>query len=147
MIFATEPLATATEVDGLFQGRFTVVANKHDLDLEVTFYEERADGPYPPLASYLGWASYMADRTTRHLLPPGRPALLAFQSQTVTARLLSAGSRIVAVVGIPKRPDIQINYGTAKDVSDGSIDDARTPLRLRFLPGSYLELGTGSAGE
>jgi predicted acyl esterase len=144
LVFSTEPLTRATEVDGLFQGRFSVVANKRDFDLAVDFYEQRADGRYLSLASYLGRASYMADRSRRSLLTPGRPRTLAFQSQKLTARLLAPGSRIVAVVGVPKRSDIQINYGTGKDVSDESIADAKTPLRIRWLPGSCLDLGVRS---
>ncbi len=125
---------------GLFRGRFAVTTNKRDFDLAVDFYERRADGHYLPLASYLGRSSYMADRSRRRLLSPGRTNILAFQSQTLTARLLVPGSRIVAIVGVPKRPDVQINYGTGNDVSDESIADAKTPLRIRWLPGSYLNL-------
>ena len=140
LVFSTEPLSKATEVAGLFQGRFTLVTNKRDFDLSVAFYEQHADGTVLPLASYLGRASYMADRSRRHLLSPGHPMKLAFQSQTVTARRLAAGSRIVAVVGIPKTPFIQINYGSGKDVSDESIADAGEPVRIAWQPGSYLEL-------
>jgi hypothetical protein len=125
----------------LFQGRFEIVANKRDFDLSVNFYELKADGRYFDLASYLGRVSYMQDRTHRHLLGPGRPHTLEFQSQTLTARLLPPGSRIVAVVGVPKVPYIQINYGTGRDVSSESIADAGEPLQIRWLAGSYLELG------
>ena len=142
LIFATAPLAAATEVDGLFHGHVEVTANKRDFDLSVNFFEQKPDGSYFPLASYLGRASYMADRSTRHLLIPGRRTILDFDSQTVTGRLLGVGSRIVAVVGVPKQPDIQINYGTGRDVSDESIADAKEPLRLTFGASSYLELGT-----
>jgi putative CocE/NonD family hydrolase len=144
LVFSTEPLTRATEVDGLFQGRFTVATNKRDFDLAVDFYEQCADGRYLPLASYLGRASYMVDRSHRRLLTPERPTSLGFQSQTLTARLLAPGSRIVAVIGVPKRPGLQINYGTGRDVSDESIVDAKTPLRIRWFAGSYLELGARS---
>ncbi|WP_129793010.1 CocE/NonD family hydrolase [Sphingosinicella sp. CPCC 101087] len=141
LVFTTPPVGERMEVAGLFRGRFEVVVNKRDLDLAVDFFERRADGRYFPLASYLGRASYMADRTRRQLLRPGRPHVLAFESQTITARQIEAGSRIVAVVGVPKRPDIQINYGTGRDVSDESIADAGEPLKVIWRPGSYLELG------
>ncbi|HEX8232274.1 MAG TPA: CocE/NonD family hydrolase [Caulobacteraceae bacterium] len=141
LVFVTEPLGKPMEVAGLFSGRFEIVTNKRDLDLSVAFFEQRADGRYLLLASYLGRASYIADRSRRQLLRPGRPQVLAFDSQTLTARRLAAGSRILAVVGVPKRPDIQINYGTGKDVSDESIADAGEPLHVRWGSGSYLELG------
>ncbi|MGH1556970.1 CocE/NonD family hydrolase C-terminal non-catalytic domain-containing protein [Caulobacter segnis] len=104
LVFATAPLTRPTEVDGLFKARFRIVTNKRDFDLSVDFYEQRADGTPLPLASYLGRASYMADRSRRRLLRPGQTQTLAFTSQTLTARLLAPGSRILAVVAIPKTP-------------------------------------------
>ncbi len=140
-VFETKPLKHPLEIDGLFQGHFEIITNKRDFDLAVNFYELKPDGRYLDLASYLGRASYMQDRTHRQLLEPGRRHILAFQSQTLTARLLTPGSRIVAVVGVPKVPSIQINYGTGRDVSDESIADAGESLRIRWSPDSYLELG------
>jgi len=140
LVFATRPFAGPVEVAGGFTGRFEAVVNKRDLDLQVTFFEQRADGRYSLLASYLGRASYMADRSRRRLLTPGRPQVLSFESQTVTARRLAAGSRLIALVGVPRQPDMQINYGTGRDVSDESVADAGEPLRLLLRPGSYLEL-------
>jgi len=141
LVFATAPLGEAIEVDGAFRGRLEVVTNKRDFDLAVSFFEQRPDGTVFPLASYLGRVSYMRDRSRRQLLVPGRARLLEFESQTVTARRIAAGHRIVAVVGAPKQPEIQINYGTGRDVSDESIADAGEPLRVRFLAGSWLEVG------
>ena len=111
----------------------------------MTFYELRAGGRFFPLHSYLGRASFMADRSRRQLLRPGRVERLAFESQTITARRLEAGSRIVAVVGVPKQPEIQINYGTGGDVSAESIADAGEPLRVRWRAGSWLEIGLRDA--
>jgi predicted acyl esterase len=141
LVFTTAPLARATEVAGLFRGHIDVVANKRDFDLAVSFFEQKADGSYFPLASYLGRASFMGDRSHRHLLTPGTPVTLNFESQTVIAKLLAAGSRIVAVVAVPKQPEIEINYGTGRDVSEESIADAKEPLRLTFRTDSYFELG------
>jgi uncharacterized protein len=140
-VFTTAPVTQATEVDGLFRGHIDVVTTKRDFDLAVNFFEQKADGSYFALASYLGRASFMADRSHRHLLTPGRPLIVDFESQTVAGKLLAPGSRIVAVVAVPKQPEIQINYGTGRDVSDESLADAGEPLRLTFRPDSYLELG------
>lgn len=141
LVFATAPFTKPTEVDGLFKARLRVVTNKRDFDLSVDFYERRADGTMLPLASYLGRASYMADRSHRQLLRPGHEQKLAFTSQTLTARLLAPGSRILAVVAIPKRPDTQINYGTGQAVSDESVADAGEPVEIRLRLGSYFDLG------
>ncbi|MBB3228515.1 hypothetical protein FHW69_003157 [Luteibacter sp. Sphag1AF] len=145
LVWETAPLESALEVDGVFTGQLDVTINKRDVDLAVNFYELRADGQYLDLASYLGRASFMQDRSTRHLLQPGRSQTLSFQSQTLTARLLSAGSRIVVVVGVPKVPSIQINYGTGRDVSGESIEDAGEPLQVKFASGSHFELGVREA--
>ena len=140
LVFETEPLSKALEVDGLFTARMTVTANKRDFDLSVQFYELTPKGQYLDLASYLGRVSYMRDRTRRELLEPGQARNLAFQSQVLTARKLTAGSRIVAVVSVPKVPQIQINYGTGRDVSTESIADAGEPLRIHWSGSSYFEL-------
>lgn len=147
LVFETKPLDKPLEIDGLFQGRFQVITNKRDFDLSVNLLELKPDGSYLDLASYLGRVSYMQDRTRRQELQPGQPRTLNFQSQTLTSRLLSAGSRIVAVIGVPKVPGIQINYGTGRDVSSESIADARVPLRIHWLPDSYLELGVRGTVE
>lgn len=141
LVFTTTPLESPTEVDGLFHGHIDFVTNKRDFDLAVSFFEEKPDGSYFPLASYLGRASYMFDRSHRQLLVPGQEQRLDFDSQTVTGHLIPAGSRIIAVVAVPKQPDIQINYGTGADVSDESITDGKEPLQLSFKSDSYLDLG------
>lgn len=145
LLFATAPLTAPIEVSGGFTARFEIVTNKRDLDLSVIFFEQRADGSYFRLASFLGRASYMADRRKRQLLRPGVPQRLAFESQTITARRLPAGSRIVALIGVPKTADTQINYGTGGDVASESIADAGDPMTIRWLAGSYLELGVRRA--
>jgi hypothetical protein len=39
-------------------------------------------------------------------------------------------------------PEIQINYGTEKRVSDETIEDAAEPLRIQCLPGGLVEVGS-----
>ena len=146
LLFETTPLPDGFEIAGTFTGRMEIVTNKRDLDLEVTLFEHRSDGTYFRLSSYLGRARYMEDRSAPRLLTPGAPQTLAFESETITAIRLRPGSRLVALVGVPFRPSVQINYGAGGDVSDESIADAGEPLTIRFLPGSYLELGVGASG-
>lgn len=141
LAFATTPFSQPTEIAGAFGGALDVVINKRDFDLTVELFEQKADGSYFPLSSYLARASYIQDRSARHLLTPGQPRMLAFESQTVTARRLEIGSRIVALVGVSKGPGYQINYGTGRDVSDESVGDAGAPLEIRMLRGSYLDIG------
>jgi hypothetical protein len=58
----------------------------------------------------------------------------------VLGRRIQAGSRIVIALGVVKRPDRQINYGTGGDVSAESIADARIPVRIRWGSGTYFDL-------
>lgn len=147
LLFETAPFPDGVEIVGSFTGRMEIVTNKRDLDLEVTLFEHRADGSYFRLSSYLGRARYMGDRSVPRLLTPGTPHTLAFESETITAVRLGSGSRLVALVGVPFRPGMQINYGAGGDVSDESIADAGDPLTIHFMPGSYLELGVGSQNQ
>lgn len=142
LVFATPPLGQPLEVNGSFTGRLNIVTNKKDFDLSVNLYEQLPDGGYFPLASFIGRASYLRDRSRRHLLEPGRVHTLAFESDRITSRRMGAGSRIVAVVGVLKQPDMQMNYGTGKDVSDESIADAGQPMRIRWANDGFIELKT-----
>lgn len=141
LLFTTAPLDRAMELAGAFSGRFDITINKRDVDLSVVLFEHRADGQYIQLASYLARASYVADRTRRQLLEPGRTHTLTFESDTLMGHRVERGSRILALVGVPRSQDLQINYGAGGDVSDESIADSGEPLRLSWGPESYLELG------
>jgi uncharacterized protein len=134
----SDPFPTATEVSGRFSGRVDFVANKRDFDFDVQLYERTPTGEYVQLSYYWSRASYVADRTRRQLLTPGQRQTLDFESPFVTSRQLRAGSRVVVVLGILKRPDMQINYGTGKDVSDETIADAKSPLNVHWLDGSFI---------
>ena len=141
LVFATKPLIQPMEVAGQFRGHLEVRVNKADFDLSVGLFEQGPDGRHLLLASFLGRASHIKDRGRRKLLRPGSRIAIDFESQTVAGRLVPAGSRLVAVVGIPKRPDIQINYGTGRDVSTESIADAKAPLVIRWAGPNFLEVG------
>jgi hypothetical protein len=58
----------------------------------------------------------------------------------MTSRQLQAGSRLVLVLDINKRPDREINYGTGNDVSEESIADGKVPLKIRWYNDSYIEI-------
>jgi hypothetical protein len=48
----------------------------------------------------------------------------------------------VLVLGINKRADQQVNYGTGGDVSDESIADAINALKIRWYASSYIDIPT-----
>lgn len=142
MTFVSDPLPQAIEVNGLFSGLLDFTANKMDMDITIALYERLASGEYlrlfdPP---YTFRASYAQDRSHRHLLKAGERQQLSFRSERLTSRRFQAGSRLVMILGINKRPDEQINYGTGQDVSDESIADANIPLKIRWYGSSYINI-------
>jgi hypothetical protein len=141
-MFVSEPLAQPMEINGLFSGLLDFTANKMDMDITIALYERLASGDYirlfdPP---YTFRASYAQDRSHRHLLKAGERQQLGFRSDRLTSRRLQAGSQLVMVLGINKRADQQINYGTGADVSDESIADATSALKIRWYGSSYIDI-------
>jgi putative CocE/NonD family hydrolase len=142
LTFVSEPLAQPMEINGLFSGLLDFTVNKMDMDITIALYEQLASGDYirlfdPP---YTFRASYAQDRSRRRLLKAGERQQLAFRSDRLTSRKLQAGSRLVMLLGINKRPDQQINYGTGGDVSDESVADAALPLKIRWYGSSYIDI-------
>ncbi|HLZ98843.1 MAG TPA: CocE/NonD family hydrolase [Steroidobacteraceae bacterium] len=141
-VFASEPFDGRTELSGLFSGRLDFKVNKMDMDLRVMLYELRPDGEsvrlFDPTDEVR--ASYARDRSRRHLLKAGERQELTFKSERFTSRLLQKGSRLVFVIGIDKRPDREINYGSGNDVSEESIADGKIPLKVRWYNDSYIEI-------
>jgi putative CocE/NonD family hydrolase len=139
--YVSDPFQQATEVDGALSGQLAFVANKMDLDLHVTLYELTASGDYLRLFEpYELRASYAADRAERHLLSPGESTKLTLHGERLVSRRLQAGSRLVLVLGVNKRPSAQINYGSGKDVSEESIADAKVPLHIKWFGRSFIQV-------
>lgn len=141
VVLVSEPLTAATEVSGLLTGHLELIASRRDFDFTVTLYEWMADGQYFQLPPFMTRASHAGSIYQRRLLTPGTRERLDFVSQVrMLGRRMSPGSRIVMVLAVPKNARQQINYGTGRDVSDESIADAREPLVIRWMGGSYLDL-------
>jgi putative CocE/NonD family hydrolase len=142
VVFVSEPLTKPTEFDGLFSGRLDFTVNKMDVDVSVVLYELLAGGQYVRLFSptFDFRASYAHDRAHRHLLKAGERQELVFKSERITSRRLQAGSRLVMVLGINKRADREINYGTGNDVSEESVADGKIPLKLQWHGESYIDI-------
>jgi len=138
--FISDPLPAATELSGLFSGRLDFIANKKDFDFQIDLYELTTGGDYVQLAPYWSRASYVGHPGRRRLLTPGKRERLDVHSIRLMSRRLAAGSRIVVVLSIIKNPERQINYGSGKDVSDETIEDAKTPLEIKWYSDSYLDL-------
>ena len=142
VMFVSEPLSKPAELSGLFSGQLAFTVNKMDVDLNVTLYEQLPSGDYIYLfnPSYEFRASYVRDRVHRHLLKSGEREQLAFKSERMTSRQLQSGSRLVMILGVNKRPDREINYGTGNDVSEETIADGRIPLKIQWYGDSYIDI-------
>ncbi len=141
VVLVSEPLAAATEVSGLLTGHLELIANHRDFDFTLTLYEWMADGQYAQFPPFLTRASHAHGLYDRRLLTPDVRERLDFTSRVrMLGRQVSAGSRIVLVIAVPRIPGQQINYGTGGDVSGESVADAREPLVVRWMGGSYVDL-------
>jgi putative CocE/NonD family hydrolase len=140
--FVTEPFAEGVDVAGQLRGELDFTINKYDVDLVMRLYELRANGEYVKLfePAYAFRASYARDRVKRRLLMAGVRQQLPFQSERMVGHRLQAGSRLVLTLGVNKRADQQINYGSGHDVSEESIENAGPPLRIRWHEGSFVEI-------
>ena len=128
------------ELSGLFSGRLEFIVNKKDFDINISLYELTAKQEYVLLSVYWARASGVGSLVERRLLTPGKRERLDFESVRLTSRKLQSGSRLVVLLNIIKQPDLQINYGTGKDVSEETIADAGEPLQIKWFGGSYIDV-------
>jgi predicted acyl esterase len=138
--YVSDPITEAIEVSGLYSGHLEFVTNKRDFDLSAQLFELTADGHYMQLPPFQVRASYNRDPSTRRLLTPDVRQTLDFTAQRLISRQIAPGSRIVLVIGPIKWPGQQINYGSGKDVTDETVQDAGAPLEIRWFGGSYVDL-------
>lgn len=144
--FVSDPLPEDTEIAGSLRGVFDITPSRQDMDFNVSLYEQTASGEYQLLFDpYDFRASYAGHRVRRRLLRAGERQLLAFTTERVTASRLAAGSRIVLLVSLNRRPDRQVNYGSGKDVNSETIADAKWPVRVRWHARSYVEIQTAKS--
>lgn len=141
LMFASEPLQQPIEVGGPLAGRLDFKVNKRDMDLNLTLYELLPGGDYLELSDpYEFRASYARNRTHRHLLKAGKRQQLTFRSERLMSREVPPGSRLILVLGVNKRPDREINYGSGGDVSEESLKNARIPLKIQWYSGSFIDI-------
>jgi putative CocE/NonD family hydrolase len=140
LVFISEPFTEPISVNGTFEGQLKASINKRDMDIGVTLYELMPDGRYCHLSYFLGRASYAKDMAERKLLHPGVIETIPFERTRMVSRQLSKGSRLLVVLNINKNSFAQINYGTGKDVSDETIQDAKEPLRIKWYNDSFIKI-------
>ena len=141
--YVSDPLPKGLELAGAWSGHLDLTINKVDVDLKIAAYELLPNGDYVALFEpYALRASYAKDRLHRRLLKAGERQVVAFKIDRLTSRKLQPGSRIVLILGVNRRPDEEINYGTGQDVSTESVDSegAKTPVKIRWYNDSYIEM-------
>lgn len=140
LFFISEPLGNAVSVEGIFSGELKATINKKDMDIGIVLYEVMPNGEYFQLSYFLGRASYARDMSVRKLLHPGVMETIPFSRARLVSRQLSKGSRLLVVLNINKNSNAQVNYGTGKDVSDETIDDAKGSLKIQWSNRSFINV-------
>ena len=140
LVFVSEVVDEPIAISGALNASVTVATNKKDMDVTLSLYELTPDGKYIALGTNWQRASYAKDRTKRNLLISGRIQTFEIAPTYITCKQLQKGSRIVVVLGINKSPQWQINYGSGKDVSDETMQDAQVPMEIKWYNSSYVKL-------
>jgi uncharacterized protein len=140
LVFMSDPLEKEISVNGNFIGELKVSINKKDMDYSINLFELMPDGKYFYLSYFMGRASYARDVSKRLLLTPGQTETIPFTNSYITSKKLNKGSRIVAVLNVNKSSNEQINYGTGKDVSTESIENAKTSLEVKWFNESFIKI-------
>ncbi|MEZ0182733.1 CocE/NonD family hydrolase [Flavobacterium oncorhynchi] len=138
--FVSEPLKEPILINGSFLGEIKASINKKDMDIGVTLYEVMPNGEYFHLSYFLGRASYAKDITKRNLLRPNEIESIPFSNTHLVSKQLSKGSSLLVVINVNKNPFSQLNYGTGKEVSDETIEDAKEPLKVKWYNDSFVKI-------
>jgi uncharacterized protein len=139
-LFISDPITEPAIINGSFIGQIKASINKKDMDFGVTLYEVLPNGEYFHLSYFIGRASYAADITKRKLLKPNTIETIPFSNTHLVSKKLSKGSRLLVVLNINKNPFSQLNYGTGKEVSTETIDDAKEPLKVKWFNDSFVKI-------
>jgi uncharacterized protein len=138
--FISEPLKETMLINGSFSGQIKASINKKDMDFGVTLYEVMPNGEYFHLSYFIGRASYSKDITQRKLLTPNVIETIPFSNTHLLSKQLSKGSRLLVAININKNPFSQLNYGTGREVSTETMNDAREPLKVKWFNSSFVKI-------
>lgn len=140
VVFITKPFENNFIINGAFTGELFVETNKRDMDISISFYEQTQEGKYFLLSRYLGRASYAKDNSRRQLLTPDKKEQISLNASHIISKEIKKGSRLVIVANVNKHPFEIINYGSGKEPSVETIDDAGEPMIINWLNDSYIEI-------
>lgn len=140
LVFESNPIEEPFAISGSMTASLKASCNKKDMDIAIQLYEKTPDGHYFALNNNQQRASYAKDRTKRQLLQPNKIENITMNQNFITAKQLQKGSRIVIVIGVNKNPNWQVNYGSGKDVSEETMNDAAVPLEVKWYSDSSVTI-------
>jgi predicted acyl esterase len=140
LTFTTAAVEKSFDINGSFTADLVASINKKDIDIAVAVYELRADGKYFYLTSTLQRASYARNRCSRQLLVPGAEEHIPLNNCFFTSRHINKGSRLVVVLSISKNYTNQVNYGSGKDISTETMNDAGSALEIKWFGSSMINI-------
>jgi hypothetical protein len=138
--FETTPLESSFVLSGSFIANIVASINKKDVDILIDLCEQLPNGKYLALSRNIQRASYSKDKTVRTLLRPNKRETIKLENTFITCKKIEKGSKLVAVIGVNKNQNWEINYGTGKDVSQEEMNDAKIPLKIKWYNSSFLDL-------
>lgn len=138
--FESEVLDKDLIISGNIAGIFNVSINKKDFDTDTYLYQIQPNGKSFLLSTHIVRASYAKDNAVRQLLKPNELEQIPIKNSIYISKKIEKGSKLILLVGVNKSPSWQINYGSGKDVSDETIQDAGEPLEIRWYNDSYVEI-------
>ncbi|AYZ35350.1 CocE/NonD family hydrolase [Chryseobacterium indologenes] len=140
IVFESEVLDKEMIFSGNISGFFNVSINKKDFDTETSLYQIQPDGKSFLLSTHMVRASYAKDNAGRKLLTPDVIEQIPVNNSIFMSKKIEKGSKLLLLVGVNKNPNWQINYGTGKNVSDETVQDAGKPLEIKWYNDSYVEI-------
>lgn len=140
LVFESKPMEKPLAISGSLTADLKVSTNKKDMDIVIQLFEKTPDGQYFALTNNLQRASYARDRSKRQLLKPNKTETIHINETFITSKQLQKDSRIVIVIGVNKNPNWQVNYGSGKEVSDETMEDAAVPMEVKWYTDSSIHI-------
>ena len=140
LVFMTNTFEKEFLINGSFTGNLYATINKKDMDISMALYQLMPNGKYFFLTRYVGRASYAKNNSKRQLLNPNQKELIPFTNTRFISGKISKGSKLIILLNINKHPFEIINYGSGKDPSDETINDAKEPLQIKWHNDSFIKI-------
>lgn len=140
LVFMTKPIEQEFSINGSFGGKLSAAINKKDMDISMALYELMPDGKYFFLTRYVGRASFAKDNSKRQLLQPDQKESIPIAKTRFVSKKINKGSRLVILLNVNKHPFEIINYGSGKEVSEETINDAGEPMQIKWHNDSFIQI-------